>query len=145
LATAALAKSKKLKTRLSVAVPLCCFRTTGATCLVTGRGTFRSCDACGRGLHAVSGIQSCGRALFDYLAACGVRDLWHLTAIDYRSARGDVCLDHAARPMAAWSESRPQPEGLPRPKIFPTLRAAVKAYLGREVGLAGSAPDADSA
>ena len=41
MATAALAKSKNSKTRLSVAGPLCCFRTTGATCLVTGNPAVR--------------------------------------------------------------------------------------------------------
>lgn len=44
-----------------------------------------------------------------------------------------------------WRMSRPLPEGFPRSKIFATLRAAVKAHLGREGDLAGTVPDADSA
>ena len=44
-----------------------------------------------------------------------------------------------------WSKSRSLPEGFHRTKIFPTLRAAVKAYLGREGDVADVVGDASSA
>ena len=44
-----------------------------------------------------------------------------------------------------WSKSRSLPEGFHRTKIFPTLSAAVKAYLGREGDVADVVGDASSA